>query len=191
MITITFKSLMFLNKQLGIFRPTREFFNHVKVIIAGEGLQILTYAQHLLPLNSEGSWDSNSQPSACGAKALTDCATAAALRISNESYLYICIYFQNVLQTAKDILLWSCTPDAILRLLSTTLSPNQTEYTQRYFEHQCHDDLIGFLKHRKNSESLKGRFFQVINSFYLVFFLQKSYYFLSNMPQKYFSDTNA
>ncbi|XP_078327262.1 E3 ubiquitin-protein ligase rnf213-alpha-like isoform X2 [Crassostrea virginica] len=70
-------------------------------------------------------------------------------------------FMENVLQTAKDILLWSCTPDAILRLLSTTLSPNQTEYTQRYFEHQCHDDLIGFLKHRKNSESLKGRFFQV------------------------------
>ena len=36
---------------LGFFRTTREFFTH----IAGEWLQILTYARHLWPLSNEGS----------------------------------------------------------------------------------------------------------------------------------------
>ena len=31
-----------------VFRPTREFFTHGDVTIAGEGLQILTYAPHAL-----------------------------------------------------------------------------------------------------------------------------------------------
>ena len=36
--------------------PTREFFHSFgDVPIAGEGLLILTYARHLLPLSSEGS----------------------------------------------------------------------------------------------------------------------------------------
>ena len=35
---------------LGFFRPTREFFTHMETLtIAGEGLQILTYARHLWP----------------------------------------------------------------------------------------------------------------------------------------------
>ena len=39
------------------FRPTREFFTHLigDVTIAGEELQIFTYARHLWPLSSEVS----------------------------------------------------------------------------------------------------------------------------------------
>ena len=32
----------------GVFRPTRVFLNHGDIIIAGEGLQILTYAPNAL-----------------------------------------------------------------------------------------------------------------------------------------------
>ena len=40
----------------GVFRPTQEFFHPIgDVTITGEGLQSLTYARHLLPLNIEGS----------------------------------------------------------------------------------------------------------------------------------------
>ena len=40
----------------GVYRPTREFFHsYGDVTITGEGLQILTYAQHPWPLSSEGS----------------------------------------------------------------------------------------------------------------------------------------
>ena len=82
------------------------FSSHLRIIhsfgdvtIAVEGLQIFTYARHLWPLSSEVllachtycdtehpfmrdihtwcGWDSNTQPSACGANALTHCATAA------------------------------------------------------------------------------------------------------------------
>ena len=50
-----------------VYRPTPEFFTqNGDITITGEGLQISTYA------------NSNTQPSACGAKlALTQCATAA------------------------------------------------------------------------------------------------------------------
>ena len=39
-----------------VYRHSREFFHsYGDVTIAGEGLQILTYARHLCPLNIEGS----------------------------------------------------------------------------------------------------------------------------------------
>ena len=38
----------------GGLRPTRFFYTYGDVTIAGEGLQILTCAQHSLPLSSEG-----------------------------------------------------------------------------------------------------------------------------------------
>ena len=39
----------------GVYRPTREFLSYGDVNIAGEGLQILTYARALWLLSSEGS----------------------------------------------------------------------------------------------------------------------------------------
>ena len=43
--------LLFFCFLFGFFRRTREYFT----TIAGEGLQIMTYAQHSWPLSSEGS----------------------------------------------------------------------------------------------------------------------------------------
>ena len=42
----------------GVFHPTREFFTRSfrDVTFVGEELQILTYARHLWPLSSEGSF---------------------------------------------------------------------------------------------------------------------------------------
>ena len=103
------------------------------VTISGEGLHIFTYARHLWPLSSEGSfachtyydtgrpfimvisenpwhtpiaerlagelslpvlttyicrgWNSNTQPSACGANALTHCDTAAACNFLHIMYV--------------------------------------------------------------------------------------------------------
>ena len=39
---------------LVVFRPTREFITHGDVIIAGEGLQILTYARHSIAIEQLG-----------------------------------------------------------------------------------------------------------------------------------------
>ena len=92
------------------------FHSFGDITIAGEGLQILTYARHLWPLRGLFSlphlqwhgasvynghlqgpvtlcrgWNSNTNPSACRANALTHCATATQSNFSLLSLiLFLC-----------------------------------------------------------------------------------------------------
>ncbi|XP_061196022.1 E3 ubiquitin-protein ligase rnf213-alpha-like [Saccostrea echinata] len=70
-------------------------------------------------------------------------------------------FMEEVLQTAKYFLLWSCTPDALFRLQLSSLSMFREEYIHVYFDQQCHDSLCSFLHHRIDEETFKGHFIQV------------------------------
>jgi hypothetical protein len=65
-----------------------------------------------------------------------------------------------VLETAKDILLWGSTPDAVLRLVKSTLQILAEEYFQKYFSNQCHESLCDFLEYRHENEQFGGNFIQ-------------------------------
>ncbi|XP_062570768.1 E3 ubiquitin-protein ligase rnf213-alpha-like isoform X2 [Saccostrea cucullata] len=70
-------------------------------------------------------------------------------------------FMEDVLRTAKYLLLWSCTPDALFRLQFSSLSMFREEYTKVYFDQQCHDSLCSFLQHRIDEETFRGHFIQV------------------------------
>ena len=54
-VNISCKERFFLSVCLGFFVHSRIFHSYEDVTIAGEGLQILTYARYSWPLSSEGS----------------------------------------------------------------------------------------------------------------------------------------
>lgn len=69
--------------------------------------------------------------------------------------------FQSVLNEARKVLLWGCTPDSILRLINTDLKIDAEKYTQIYFKSQCHESLCDFLQYRENHGKFGGRLIQV------------------------------
>lgn len=71
-----------------------------------------------------------------------------------------CLY-QRVLEAAKNILLWGCTPDAVLRLNKTEQEIFAKQYMQVYFKDQCHESLCDFLQFRNIHDRFGGNFIQV------------------------------
>ena len=67
------------------------------------------------------------------------------------------------MDTAKEILLWGCTPDSVLRLAKSDLQMYANEYTEIYFQSQCHESLCEFLQYRKSHHDFGGSFIQVYN----------------------------
>jgi hypothetical protein len=65
-----------------------------------------------------------------------------------------------VLEKAKNILLWGCTPDAVLRLVNSNLQILADEYFQKYFRDQCHESLCDFLKYSHENGQFGGKFVQ-------------------------------
>lgn len=73
-------------------------------------------------------------------------------------------FSQRVLEAAKHILLWECTPDAVLRLNKTEQEIFAKPYMQVYFKDQCHESLCDFLQFRKKHDGFGGHFIQVFGN---------------------------
>lgn len=75
--------------------------------------------------------------------------------------IFAFFFIQEVLETAKSILLWGSTPDAVLRLNKTELRSVANIFQKSYFEDQCHDSLCDFLQYRIRHKNFGGNFIQV------------------------------
>ncbi|XP_062570766.1 E3 ubiquitin-protein ligase RNF213-like isoform X2 [Saccostrea cucullata] len=67
----------------------------------------------------------------------------------------------NVMESARDILLWGCTPDAVLRLKTSRLQIFADAYFTQYFRDQCHESLCDFLQFRNDHGEFGGNFIQI------------------------------
>lgn len=65
------------------------------------------------------------------------------------------------MDTSKEILLWGCTPDSVLRVAYSDLRIYAKKYVNIYFKSQCHECLSEFLQYRKSHHDFGGRFIQV------------------------------
>lgn len=84
------------------------------------------------------------------------------IRLRGIKYFDFDVFFsKRVLEAAKHILLWGCTPDAVLRLNKTEQEIFAKQYIQVYFKDQCHESLCDFLQFRKKHDGFGGNFIQV------------------------------
>lgn len=65
------------------------------------------------------------------------------------------------MDASKEILLWGCTPDSVLRLAKSDLQIYAKKYIDIYFHSQCHESLCEFLQYRKSNPEFGGSFIQV------------------------------
>lgn len=86
-----------------------------------------------------------------------------------------------VMNAAKDVLLWTATPDSVLRLEKTKLKNEFEGVVEKYFVQQHHDSLVDFLKFKLDSNESNGlcvqvmqllcKFLQIIQNWYSIFLL--------------------
>lgn len=65
------------------------------------------------------------------------------------------------MDAAKGVLLWTATPDSVLRLEKTKLKGDSKGLVQKYFVQQHHDSLVDFLNSKLASNERNGLCVQV------------------------------
>lgn len=90
------------------------------------------------------------------------------------------------MKTARNVLLWSCTPDSVLRLTDTELRMDSEKYIQIYFKTQCHESLCDFLRFRENHRNFGEKLMQVHQINTLFYVLHQITYYLCRTLYTFF-----